>query len=165
MYFTWIAARHGLVNIKKITAPVTSNLRPLPLVLFAESDSSVWSCKPHSAIDGASGSVSTQLFQLPTDSNGLFLTSEGASVNGNIKVEVADEPACRGSGNMLFVNVSTYHNSGAPLNSEFAPRICGMNSPVDGFYGIGVFDAVSPYDAEHKASETQTNITITLPRK
>ncbi|KAE9391226.1 hypothetical protein BT96DRAFT_979934 [Gymnopus androsaceus JB14] len=164
MYFTWIAARHGLVNIKKITAPVTSNLRPLPLVLFAESDSSVWSCRPHSAIDGASGSVSTQLFQLPTDSNGLFLTSEGASVNGNIKVEVADEPACRGSGNMLFVNVSTYHNSGAPLNSEFAPRICGMNSPVDGFYGVGVFDAVSPYDAEHKVSETPTNITITLPR-
>jgi len=66
--------------------------------------------------------------------------------------------------NMLFVNVSTYHNSDTPSNSEFAPRICGMNSPVDGIHGVGVFDAVSPYDVEHKVPETQTNITITLPR-
>lgn len=97
----------------------------------------MWSCRPQSAIDDAPASVITHLFELPTDSNGIYITSRGPLVNGNIKVEMADQSEYH-SRNTLFVNVSTYSRD--IDDDELAPRVCAMKSLVDGFHGIGVFD-------------------------
>lgn len=100
----------------------------------------MWSCRPQSAIDDAPASIITHLFELPTDSNGIYITSRGPLVNGNIKVEMADQSEYH-LRNTLFVNVSTYYRDiGGGDESQLAPRVCAMKSLVDGFHGVGVFD-------------------------